>query len=272
MKNFNPEYTVKKIREEMREYIKKSGLKSLVAGLSGGIDSALVIALAAPVCQELGIPLIGRFIHIESNKPDEGSRADAIGSAFCADYKSVDLTDLYFATKQTIEENGNANPTELSHRIRLGNVKARLRMIYLYNLAQKHGGLVLSTDNYTELLLGFWTLHGDVGDYGPIAELWKTEVYDCAKWLIDKDLIFLEQQHSLQRCVDAVPTDGLGTTNSDLDQLHAATYAEVDDLLQQYLSGKRDKQLTEHPVIQRHLRSEFKRNNPYNVPRGRIVL
>ena len=271
MKHFNPEYTVKKIREEMREYAAKSGLKSLVVGLSGGIDSALVAALAAPVCEELGIPLIGRFIQIESNKPDEGSRANAVGNAFCADYKSVDLTDLYLVTKRTIEEDSNVKPTELSYRIRLGNVKARLRMIYLYNLAQKYNGLVFSTDNYTEFLLGFWTLHGDVGDYGPIAELWKTEVYECAKWLINKDLIFLEQQHALQRCVDAVPTDGLGTTNSDLDQLRAATYAEVDDLLQQYLSGKRDKQLVEHPVIQRHLRSEYKRNNPYNVPRERII-
>jgi NAD+ synthetase len=270
MKHFNPEYTVRKIREEMREYIKKSGLKSLVVGLSGGIDSALVAALAAPVCQELEIPLIGRFIQIESNKPDEGSRADAVGNAFCADYKSVDLTDLYLDAKQAVEEDGNANQAELSHRIRLGNVKARLRMIYLYNLAQKHGGLVFSTDNYTEFLLGFWTLHGDVGDYGPIAELWKTEVYECAKWLADRELASTDRQRALQRCVDAVPTDGLGTTHSDLDQLHAATYAEVDDLLQQYLSGKRDKQLAEHPVIQRHLRSEYKRNNPYNVPRERI--
>ncbi len=143
-------------------------------------------------------------------------------------------------------------------------------MIYLYNLAQKHGGLVLSTDNYTELLLGYWTLHGDVGDYAPIAALWKTEIYECAKWLIENDLIFLEQEWALKRCVDAVPTDGLGTTSSDLDQLHAATYAEVDALLQAYLAGKRDKELVEHPVIQRHLRSEFKRNNPYNVPRERI--
>ena len=271
MKNFNPEHTVQKIREEMRGYVKENGLKSLVVGLSGGIDSALVAALAAPVCRELGVPLIGRFIHIESNKPDEGSRADAVGSAFCADYKSVDLTDLYHVTRQTVEEDGSADLAELRHRIRLGNVKARLRMIYLYNLAQKFGGLVLSTDNYTEFLLGFWTLHGDVGDYGPIAELWKTEVYECAKWLADRELASTDRQRALQRCVDAVPTDGLGTTGSDLDQLRAATYAEVDSLLQRYLSGERSQPLTEHPVIQRHLRSAYKRNNPHNVARERVV-
>jgi NAD+ synthetase len=145
-------------------------------------------------------------------------------------------------------------------------------MIYLYNLAQKHGGMVLSTDNYTELMLGFWTLHGDVGDYGPIAMLWKTEVYECAKWLINNDLIFLEQQYALQRCIDATPTAGLGTTISDLDQLAASTYAEVDALLQEYIvERKRGEKLINHPVIMRHLNSEFKRNNPCNVPRERIT-
>ena len=286
MNSFNPEYTVRKIREEMREYVTRSGLKSLVLGQSGGIDSALVTVLAAPVCNALNIPLIGRFIHIETNKPDEGDRANAIGKAFCTDYKNLDLTPLYLATKQAVEEAplGSALDThtgggtaaappahDLSHRIRMGNIKARLRMIYLYNLAQQHGGLVLSTDNHTELLLGYWTLHGDVGDYAPLAALWKTEVYELAKWIARNELVFLEQQHALQRCIDATPTDGLGTTNSDLDQLHAATYAEVDELLQRYCAGDRDKKLMEHPVILRHLNSEYKRNNPYNVPRERIA-
>ncbi len=270
MNTFNPEYTVGKMREELRSYLTNSGLKSLVVGISGGVDSALAAALVYPVCQELSIPLIGRFIHIESNKPEESNRANEVGRAFCSDYKSVDLTDLYITTRQSIEEDTAAKLGDLSCRIRFGNVKARLRMIYLYNLAQKHCGLVLSTDNHTEIMLGYWTLHGDVGDYAMFANLWKTEVYQCSKWLIENDLTFLEQQHALEVCVDAVPTDGLGTTSSDLEQLKANSYAEVDELLQKYLSGSRDQQLLEHPVIQRHLRSEFKRNNPYNVPRERI--
>lgn len=55
-----------------------------------------------------------------------------------------------------------------------GNIQARLRMIYLYNLASIHKGLVMSTDNQTEYQLGFWTIHGDVGDFDPIQDLWKT--------------------------------------------------------------------------------------------------
>ena len=57
-------------------------------------------------------------------------------------------------------------------------------MIYLYNLASIYNGLVISTDNQTEYQLGFWTIHGDVGDFAQILGQWKTEVFELAKWLI----------------------------------------------------------------------------------------
>lgn len=272
MRKMNPEITIKKIRENLTQYLKSSQLKALVLGQSGGIDSALVSALIYPVCQSLNVEFISRYIHIETNKPDEGSRAEAVGKAFSTSYKNVDLTDLYHTVKNTIEEDTCANVSDLSHRIRLGNIKARLRMIYLYNLAQKHGGMVLATDNLTEIMLGFWTLHGDVGDYGPIAGLWKTEVYECAKWIADKELVFLEQEQAIRRCIDAIPTDGLGTTTSDLEQLGADTYEKVDNILIQYIvDGKRDRELLEHPVVKRHLASEHKRKNPYYIPREDIL-
>lgn len=70
-----------------------------------------------------------------------------------------------------LEEMPNRTP------IANGNLQARCRMIHLYDLAGIHGGLVMSTDNQTEYQLGFWTIHGDVGDFDPIQDLWKTEVY-----------------------------------------------------------------------------------------------
>ena len=75
-----------------------------------------------------------------------------------------------------------------------------------------------------------------------------------------------EQQKALMLCVDALPTDGLGITNSDLDQLQATSYEEVDKILIKYLETK-DESLEKHPVIQRHIRSEYKRNNPLNLER-----
>lgn len=138
--------------------------------------------------------------------------------------------------------------------------------------------MVLSTDNYTELLLGFWTLHGDVGDFAPIQNLWKTEVYDLA-WkfvgLYRAEKSF-DKADALIACIEAVPTDGLGITNSDLDQIGASSYDEVDDLLKQYLDVKDKKgqkvygatiqKLEAHPVIKRYNATHFKRNNPYNLP------
>ncbi len=91
----NYEIVAKNIRAELKSYLQTSGLKSLVLGISGGIDSTLCVALAKPVCDELGVKLIGRSITIESNKDDERHRADLVGNAFCHDYKEVNLTDEY---------------------------------------------------------------------------------------------------------------------------------------------------------------------------------
>ena len=69
---------------------------------------------------------------------------------------------------------------------------------------------------------------------------------------------------ALKLCYDAVPTDGLGITNSDLDQLGANSYHEVDTVLKDWVVNTRVKDPT-HPVFRRHLNSMFKRNNPYNI-------
>jgi hypothetical protein len=102
-------------------------------------------------------------------------------------------------------------------RVRKGNIRARLRMITLYNLAQLHGGFVASTDNLSELGAGFWTLHGDVGDYSPIQSLLKS-------W----EVPYLAQLNGVpESTVRAKPTDGLGIDSGDEAQL-GASYLEWD--------------------------------------------
>lgn len=262
----NYKRAVKEIRSELKNYIVKNKLEALVIGESGGIDSALCSALAYPVCLELDVKLVGRSITIQTNKPDEISRGKAIGQNFCTDFKEIDLTQQFHVLASCVE--AEPNDGSLTWKLRQGNIKARIRMIYLYDLAQKHKGMVLSTDNLTELLLGFWTLHGDVGDFGMIQQLWKTEVYEMSKYLVENELREEpEKQKALKDCIDAVPTDGLGISNSDLDQLGAKTYDEVDQILQHYMANATDPS-TAHPVIQRHVKSEFKRNNPYNIARN----
>lgn len=275
----NYEKAVKNIREKLKEYVKQYKLQSLVLGVSGGIDSCLCAALAKPICNELNIPLIGRSLPMKSNKWEEIERAQLTGKVFCSNFKEENLNDIFLPLSAKL------NPIftdGVRHKINLGNIKARLRMIYLYDIAYKMNGMVLSTDNYTEYLLGFWTLHGDVGDFGMIQQLWKTEVYDMAEWLINNELQFLDKQETLKSCIDALATDGLGVSSlGDLGQImpdwkgnSRDGYKEVDRILSKFLESQEYDLPTpldeKNPVIQRHLRSQFKRNNPINIKRNLI--
>lgn len=288
----NYELVVSRIREQLKKYIQEHNIKSLVLGVSGGMDSCVCAALAKPVCDELNIPLIGRSLPIFSNKSDEVERAQMTGRAFCTHFEEDRSLEAYYELMS-----GKLNPQPytsydgLLHddeqkqlkawKIRGGNIKARLRMIYLYNLASQNNGMVLSTDNYTEYLLGFWTLHGDVGDYGMIQELWKSEVYDMAEWLAVNEYSE-EASKILIDTINAMATDGLGVTNlGDLGQIlpewkgtSRKGYKEVDRILQliENVSARKPMhELDNHLITQRYLKTEFKRKNPYNIKRKTLV-
>lgn len=277
----NPEKIIEKIRQKSLLYLKSyPNIKTLVIGVSGGLDSATNCFVLRPVCDELGIKLIGRYIHIESNGPEEKQRASEIGKLYCHDFKSIDLTHLYKVSLLDYEENSiSENKKEL--KIRRGNIKARMRMIYLYNLAQENKGIVVDNDNKTEHELGFWTLNGDVGDFTPLADLWKSEIYDIAKWFIKNNQCYewfdsSKKELAYKACVEAVPTDGLGITSSDLEQFGAESYYQVDEILKEkdkflfHLLGLK-KIIKKHglnvaqSVLSRHLTSNFKRNHPYKI-------
>jgi len=279
----NYEKAVENIRQELKIYIVKYNLKSLVIGISGGIDSALCAVLAKPICDELNIKLIGRSLPVmDSNKQDEIDRAKKIGEVFCTNFKEIELahfTDLMEAHFEVWEDDYLCEGNDYNLKIRNGNIRARTRMIYLYNLASKTSGMVLSTDNYTEYLLGFFTLHGDQGDYGMIQNLWKTEVYNMTEWIRDHqywDEHFKERE-ILTAMLQVDATDGLGISNTDLDQILPGWkgssrdgYKEVDKKLQDFINlGTAD---LDDPVIYRHLNTEFKRNNPFNIPRNKIDI
>jgi NAD+ synthase len=276
-----------RIQKELEDYIVKNKLKALVLGISGGIDSALCAALASPVCSKLGIPLIGRSIPISTNTSEEQDRAEDIGNCFCTDFDEDYQLEGAYTELWGILEPAGWDIEDDRAPYRKGNLKARLRMILLYDLAQLHRGMVLSTDNYTELLLGFWTLHGDVGDYGMLQNLWKTEVYGLAEYVVST--LPKDPAEALQSCIDCQATDGLGISNTDLDQIMPGWegtsrdgYKEVDRVLQSWLMlmenaaktpnviNAMDK-MAENPVIKRHLSSEFKRQNPTNIKRSVIL-
>jgi NAD+ synthetase len=258
-----------------RQYLQaNTGLKTLVIGVSGGIDSALTCALAYETLKNVPkVRQIGRSIAIESNTQNEIARAEAIGQAFCDTYEEIDLTvpfhNLY---KDLVAPERFRDDVSYDEKIRKGNLKARMRMCYLFDLAHFENGMVLSTDNYTEFLLGFWTLHGDVGNFGMLQFLWKTEVYGLAGYLADKYKTEgrPELSDALQACIDAIPTDGLGITSSDFEQIGVSDYAEADRILIDYLlNGKSE--LAIQPIVEKHLKTGFKRSDPNNIAREIIL-
>lgn len=246
MNRLNYEKVFKTLVEEIGNYLVNHSLRAMVLGVSGGIDSTVVAAICCEVNKQTNIPLIGRSLPIK-NKKDEFSVSELVGKAFCNDFAVCPMTRPYHAALLNVcIDAGSANTAnsyfleeleEMPNRtpIANGNLQARCRMIHLYDLAGIHGGLVMSTDNQTEYQLGFWTIHGDVGDFDPIQDLWKTEVYQLAEWLklfyyTDGD--DADKAVAIGESIKLTPTDGLGISNSDLDQIGAKSYNDVDRVLQ----------------------------------------
>ena len=218
----------------LTSYIENNKLQSLVLGISGGIDSTVVAALASVACKNTGVKLIGRSLPAHTNNPDEINTATLVGQAFCDNFKEVAIEKVYAKVADEFELNeGKMTP------LQLGNIKARLRMMYLYNLASIHRGCVLDTDNRTEHELGFWTIHGDVGDLNcGLIYLWKTEVYELARYLMQyhmyrgQNTSHSKQSKAIWESIKLVPTDGNGVmSGGDCAQFGLDNYSQVDDVL-----------------------------------------
>lgn len=252
--------------DELEKYLKENKLESMVLGISGGIDSTVVAAICYEVSKRTGIPLIGRSLPTNHNKEGETTTAELVGKAFCSpwNFEVKSIQDLYENTVGILGEINNKPRTALAN----GNLQARLRMMVLYDIASQTKGIVMDTDNKTEHNLGYFTLHGDQGDYAPMRELWKTEVYKLAQHIRDFRCDTLEQRVAINESCALTPTAGLGITDSDLEEIGAQSYMEVDCILKSTLiEGDRDlpnlkflfKGEIIDNVLKRHKASEFKR-------------
>ena len=270
------------IVDETCKYLQNAGLKSMILGISGGLDSTVVAAIGKEVFKRTGIKLIGISMPTSTNKLDETISADLTLEAFCNEAKNFSISFAY----QMIQDYADSLNGNKSTNISRGNIKARLRMIFLYDLASVNNGLVLDTDNMTEHNLGFWTIHGDVGDFNPIGGLWKGEVYKLAEWIRDnqykKDSI---EYSALDKAIKLTPTDGNGVAEGgDMAQIAPGkTYEDVDKILKfitnnpyrhpQAVDDFIYKQLngdfeTYDRVLKRHLNSSFKRKQlPIKISR-----
>ena len=261
------------------EYLTKCNLKAMVLGISGGIDSTVCAAICKEVSKITKIPFFGVSLPCSTNGDDEISSATLCGKEFCDFFKEVNLQKPFEVMDEFCDNTINVFP---STPISRGNIKARLRMIVLYDIASRMSGLVIDTDNLTENYLGFYTLHGDCCDFNPIGGLWKHEVYGLAKWL--KDNVYKDSK-ALEAAIAIIPTDGNGVkAGGDLEQIAPGkTYDDVDEILHAWvgidsriketiikenfdfgvfrdLCEKHGKDTVEK-VIMRSVRSEFKRKH-----------
>ena len=238
---------VENSRKWLSQYIRDNHLQSLVCGVSGGVDSCVSLALAQPVCQELNISLIGRSLPTTTNKPDENNTANLVGNAFCTDFKGVNISEECQKLIYELE----LNEGKMS-RLQEGNIKARVRMIYLRHLASLHKGVVLDNDNFTEWNLGFWTVGGDSPcdvNLG-LHYLWKTEIYELARYLMIYCCKNENQIEAIKYSINLTPTDGNGVSNSDCEQFGLDNYEQVDDVLKtMYYNDKFFEQWAENKQI-----------------------
>jgi NAD+ synthase len=210
----------------MRRQLAASGARGFVVGLSGGIDSAVVVRLA-----QLAAPgaVVGVILPCHSDPNDERDAA-RIASQFSVPTARVDLGSAYDTLMSDVQQAAQKLPAqmratgpvdELRGRVPLANMKPRLRMTTLYFFANTLNFLVAGTGNRSEAAIGYFTKYGDGGvDLLPIGQLVKSEVRTLARELNVPDDI-----------VDRTPSAGLWIGQTDEEEM-GFTYADIERYLE----------------------------------------
>lgn len=170
---FNDEFIADSLAQIIRAEVLKTGLKKAVIGVSGGVDSALSLALTVKALGAENVRAI--LMPYKSSNPDSAGDALKLCEKFSVQHETVEITgmaDPYF------EKSADISST------RKGNVMARLRMIVLYDISARDAALVIGTSNKTEILLGYSTLWGDMASaVNPLGDLYKYQVFALSRHL-----------------------------------------------------------------------------------------
>lgn len=227
--------------EEMSAFIKatveEAGFQKVIVALSGGVDSAVSCALAVKALSAKNVLVVilpygelskdglqDATLVIESLKiPEENVFEIDIKSAVDIVWLHAlkDLTDISNSPRHKNEMASSfVSLTSRNDEVRQGNIMARVRMIYLFDLAKRHAALVLGTENKTEHLLGYFTRFGDeASDIEPIRSLYKTQIWEMAKYLQLPEQVIIK-----------APTAGLWQNQTDESEF-GFNYLDADKIL-----------------------------------------
>ena len=199
------------IKDFIKTYVENSDCKGVIIGLSGGIDSAVTAILCKQALGKNKVKCL--FLPDNSTPENDIKHCKILVKKFDLQCKTKDITDIIKETaKQCIVK---------PEKFALANIKARLRMVLLFEYANMTKNLVCGTSNKSELLVGYFTKYGDGGaDIMPIGDLYKTQVYQMAKFLKIPD-----------RITSKPPTAGLLRGQTDEGELKIS-YEKLDKILQ----------------------------------------
>lgn len=214
----------------IRDYVRKCGFKSVILGLSGGIDSALTAVLAAEALGKenvLGVAMPARYSS-EGSLLDAEAQAKNLGIRF----EVLPIEPVFRSAEEQLAKvfaGLKADQTE-------ENLQSRLRGTTLMALSNKFNGLVLTTGNKSEMAVGYCTLYGDMnGALAPLADVFKTDVYKIARW-VNRERAVIPQSS-----IDKPPSAELRPNQTDQDSL--PPYETLDAILDLYVVknlGKRE--------------------------------
>jgi NAD+ synthase (glutamine-hydrolysing) len=211
------------------DYVQKCGFKKVLIGLSGGIDSAVVAAIAVAALgaeNVLGVSMPGPY-------SSEGSKADAAALAKNLGFQlvSVPVTEVFEAYLRSLAPLFANRPANVAEE----NIQARIRGNYLMALSNKFGSMVLSTGNKSEIAVGYCTLYGDMaGGLAVISDVPKLMVYELARW------INRERELIPRSTIEKPPSAELRPNQKDEDSL--PPYDVLDRILKAYIEDLRSPQ------------------------------
>lgn len=216
----------------LRDYCNKSGLNSVVLGLSGGIDSAVSAAIAV---RALGAEnVIGISMPSRHSSQHSISDAEDLAKKLGLELLSMPIESIHDASESILDNeltNGKAVAAE--------NIQSRLRGMIVMGIANARGAMAITTGNKSELAMGYCTLYGDMaGGYSPLGDVWKTEVYAMAK-AINSEAKSKEKEEPInQSTMTKPPSAELAPEQTDQDSL--PPYEVLDSIMQLHMEERLD--------------------------------